>query len=183
MDWRGFELHPETPPGGVTVAELVGEDRVESMRATLDAFAERFGVQMGHPDHVPNTRRALALVEFARDRGALEPAWEAAMDAHWKDGLDLEHDDALREVARRAGLDPDAALAAADDPATLARVDALREEAQAAGVAGIPNFRIGDQRVVGCQPYEVLAEAVRKAGVKERGGAAGGLPDAGDPHR
>jgi len=31
-------------------------------------------------------------------------------------------------------------------------------------VTGIPTFEIGAIRVVGCQPYEVLAAAARKAG-------------------
>ncbi|HUL60586.1 MAG TPA: hypothetical protein VLU43_15000, partial [Anaeromyxobacteraceae bacterium] len=50
------------------------------------------------------------------------------------------------------------------DAAMLARVDAARAQALSAGVTGIPTFDIGAVRVVGCQPYEVLAAAARKAG-------------------
>ena len=49
-----------------------------------------------------------------------------------------------------------------DDPAYQKRVDAMRDEASSKGVTGIPTFFINGARVVGCQPYEVLAEAARR---------------------
>jgi 2-hydroxychromene-2-carboxylate isomerase len=90
------------------------------------------------------------------------------MDAYWRDGLDLEDDAVLRGIATEAGLDPDAALGAADDAAYLARVDALRDEAHDRGVMGIPNVLVGDQRIVGCQPYERFAAAAEAAGARPR---------------
>ena len=32
----------------------------------------------------------------------------------------------------------------------------------------VPTFFIGDEEVVGCQPYEVLAAAAERAGAKRR---------------
>lgn len=55
-----------------------------------------------------------------------------------------------------------------DAPEYQARVDALRAEGHAVGVSGIPTSFIGNHRVVGCQPYEVFAEAARRAGAKPR---------------
>jgi predicted DsbA family dithiol-disulfide isomerase len=59
-------------------------------------------------------------------------------------------------------------VAAVAEPAFRARVDAMGREAARAGVTGIPTFLIGDRRVVGCQPYEVLAAAAEAAGAKRR---------------
>jgi len=39
----------------------------------------------------------------------------------------------------------------------------MGREAAQAGVTGIPTFDIGDERVVGAQPFDVLAEAARRA--------------------
>jgi predicted DsbA family dithiol-disulfide isomerase len=47
-------------------------------------------------------------------------------------------------------------------------VDQARAIAVRAGVTGIPTFDIGPSRVVGCQRYEVLAEAARRAGARRR---------------
>ena len=83
-------------------------------------------------------------------------------------GKDLESDADLGQMAAAAGLDPGEALSAADDPAWLSRVDAKQADARAHGVTGIPTFFIGDQEVVGCQPYEVLAAAADRAGIPRR---------------
>ena len=133
------------------------------MREYMSNFAAGFGVtEMGFPDRIPNTRRTLAAAEYARQQGKLTEFWHAAMDAHWVNGLDIESKEAIEAIAQQSGLDPDGAVAAADDPDYLARVDALRAEATAAGVTGIPTFIIGGQRIVGCQPYERLAAAVQQ---------------------
>ena len=169
IDWRGFELHPETPPGGMTVADLLGAGRVAAMREHLTSFAAEFGItDMKTPPHLPNTRRSLALAEYARAQGQLEPYQMAAMNAHWRLERDLEDDAVLADLAREVGLDPTEALAAADSRAMLDRVDAMRDEASAVGVSGIPTFFVGDQRIVGCQPVEVLERALIKAGARTR---------------
>jgi predicted DsbA family dithiol-disulfide isomerase len=164
VDWRGFELHPETPPGGLPRSALVPPSRAAGMHEYLRQFAARFGIaDMAIPDHIPNTRRALAIAEYARDQGRVDAFRHAAMDAHWRRGENLENPADLGEIATRAGLEPKMAVRAMDDPAYQARVDALRAEAGRMGVTGIPTFFIGDAVVVGCQPVEVLADAVRRA--------------------
>lgn len=174
MDWRGFELHPETPEGGAELAALFGEGRIEPMREYVHQFAARFGItDLRHPDRISNTRRALAVAELARDRERLDAFRHAAMDAYWRDGLDLEDEAVIRRIAQGVELDPDRAAAAMTDPELLARVDAMRRESIEAGVTGIPTFFIGDEKVVGCQPYEVLEEAVERAGGGRRRPADG----------
>ena len=44
----------------------------------------------------------------------------------------------------------------------------MGREAAAAGVTGIPTFDIETERVVGAQPYEVLAKAVVRQGGRAR---------------
>ncbi len=169
LDWRGFELHPETPPGGQRLADRYGERRSAEMADYLRRFAASFGVEgMRIPDRTPNTRKVMAVAEWARDQGRLHPFRRAAMNAHWREGLDLEDDAVLAGLAREAGLDPEAAATAASDPACLTRVDAMGEEAARAGVTGIPTFFIGNVKVVGCQPYQVVAAAAERAGARRR---------------
>lgn len=151
------------------IEDLFPGGRVERMRAHLAGFAAEFGVEMGSPTHLPNTRRALAMAEFARDRGRLDPFRRAAMEAHWRGGKDLENPDHLSEIARASGLDPVEALAAGTDPAYQARVSALREEGESRWVTGIPTFFFDRIPVVGCQPYAILARAAEKAGARRRG--------------
>jgi predicted DsbA family dithiol-disulfide isomerase len=169
LDWRGFELHPQAPRGGMPLSALFPGARLPAMREHLNEFAARFGVtEMVQGDHLPNTRRALAIAELARDQGRLEKFRAAAMEAYWRHGKDLERDADLREIAGSVGLNPIAALGAADHPTYLARVDEKQAEAKADGVTGIPTFFIGDEEVIGCRPYEALAQAARRARVHLR---------------
>jgi predicted DsbA family dithiol-disulfide isomerase len=172
----GYELHPETPPGGVAVAEHFRDP--EGMHAYVKSFAAGFGiVDLSPPERLANTRRALAVAELAREGGRLVAFNAAAYDAYWRRGEGIESDAELAAIAARAGLDREAAVAAARDPALLARVDAARREAMRAGVTGIPTFDVepdapggarASTRVVGCQRYEVLVDAVRRAGARRR---------------
>jgi len=151
------------------MSAVVPPARAAGMREYLRQFAARFGIaDMEAPAHVPNTRRALAIAEYAREQGRVDAFRHAAMDAHWRRGENLEDPADLREVATRAGLGPGAAVRAMDDPAYQARVDAARAEAGRMGVTGIPTFFVGEEVVVGCQPFEVLAAAARWAGAQQK---------------
>ncbi len=120
-------------------------------------------------DHMPNTRRALAVAEYARGKGRLDELRDAAMTGYWRDGLGLEDEEGVRAICTRAGLDPDEGLAAREDPEMLAKVDELRAEAKGMGVTGIPAFFFAPGVVVvGAQPYENLARAAEEAGANRR---------------
>lgn len=139
------------------------------MSAHLTRFAAGFGVaDLRIPERSPNTRAALALAEHARDGGRLHEARRALMDAFWRRGEDLEDRAVLAGCAAEAGLDPARALLALDDPGLVARVDAMGRDAARAGVTGIPTFVMGEQRVVGCHPYPVIAAAAEAAGARPR---------------
>jgi predicted DsbA family dithiol-disulfide isomerase len=169
LDWRGFELHPGTPRGGMPLTALFPGAHLPSLHDRTRRFGAQFGVVgFDPPDRLVNSRRALAIAEAARDQGVLEPFRDKAFDAHWRQGKNLENDADLREIAVLVGLDPDVAIAAADDPAFLARVDEKQADARAQGVTGIPTFFFGTSRVVGCQPLEALARAAEQGGAKRR---------------
>ena len=169
MDWRGFELHPEIPVGGKPTTSLFPADRVVGMHSYLKNFAAKFGIKdLRLSEHLPNTRRALAMAEYAREQGQLPAFWDAAMKGYWRDGLNVEDPDDLRRIVSATDLDTEEALAAMDADRYLERIDALREEAGRMGVAGIPTFFFGDSRppVVGCQSYEELERAALRAGAQ-----------------
>ncbi|MGZ8797462.1 MAG: DsbA family oxidoreductase [Thermoanaerobaculia bacterium] len=169
LDWRGFELHPETPPGGTRLDVFFPPERVKQMAEYMKTFAARFGIdEFRQPERIPNTRRALALAEVARDESRLDLYRNRAMDAHWKDGMSLEDDNDLRRIAHEVGLSDGAVERSKSDPQYLARVDAIREEASGMGVRGIPTFVIGKHALSGAQPYEVFVDFATKARAQQR---------------
>jgi predicted DsbA family dithiol-disulfide isomerase len=164
LDWRGFELHPETPAGGMRLDEFFPPERLRGMADYMRKFAAQFGIEdFRQPERIPNTRRALAIAEIARDEGKLDPFRHRAMDAHWRDGMNLEDDDDLSIIARDAGL-----LRFDPDEEQFDRIDDIREEADRIGIQGIPSLVIGNLGLSGCQPYEVLARFAEQAGFQKK---------------
>jgi predicted DsbA family dithiol-disulfide isomerase len=127
-------------------------------------FAASFGIEdMASPEILPNTRRTLAMAESAREMGKLDAFRTLSMQARWKEDRDLENSSVLGDLAVASGLDLQKALAACDSPDYLARVDSLRVEAERMGITGIPTFIIGKKRIEGCQPYQILGNAIPQA--------------------
>jgi predicted DsbA family dithiol-disulfide isomerase len=149
--------------------EYFPRERLAGMQEHLQKLAAHFGIDdMKQSERIPNTRRALALAEVARDEGKLDAYRERAMHAHWRDGLDLENDADLRTIARDAGLSADAVDKSKNDPRYLARVDDTRDEANELGVRGIPTFVIGQYGMSGAQQYEAFAQLAERAGAEKR---------------
>lgn len=168
LDWCGFELHPTTPAGGRPLSDLFPGVDLSALHERTRRFASSFGVSdFSPPRRLQNTKRVLALAEVARDAGRLEALRNAAFEAHWRKGADLEADNVLAEVAVRAGLDA-ASVSRADGAAMRERVQQRQLDAKRAGVTGVPTFEVAGQRLVGCQPYEALASLVRRGGATPR---------------
>jgi predicted DsbA family dithiol-disulfide isomerase len=167
VEWKGFELNPETPRGGIPLDQLF-PGRAEAMRAHAEQFGQSFGVSLKVPARLSNTRRVLAVTKWAKEQGRFPSFHDAAMEAYWQRGEDLENPDVLARLAELAGLPGEGARNAMDAPEYQARVDALSDEGRREGVRGIPTFFIGNTRVVGCQPYEAFVQAVQLAGATRR---------------
>lgn len=172
IDWRGFQLHPEIPPGGADLAVLFGAARAARMRDQVRAFGAELGVELNPPAHAASTLQPLAITEYARDHGALSAFRDATMDAYWRDGRDIEHDSVLAELATAAGLDPVAAVSAGTDPTYVSRVEAMRHAAHEEQVSGIPTLFFptpnGSFPVVGCQPWPTFERIADKLGIPRR---------------
>jgi predicted DsbA family dithiol-disulfide isomerase len=142
---------------------------VSRLHEQVQRFGASFNVMdFSPPDELRSSKKALAIAEFARDQGALEPYRRAVFEAHWRLRMNIDSEADLAQIAERAGLEPEAALAAANDPVYLERLNAKQAAARQQGVSGIPTFVMGNQRVTGCQPLAVLAAAAERAGAARR---------------
>jgi predicted DsbA family dithiol-disulfide isomerase len=165
---------------------MFSADRVASMTARLEEVADAMGVTYSPRGHAPSTKPALAISALARRQGVLDAWREGAMNAHWRDGLDIEDPEVLGALATAAGLDAAEALAFAEGPEAAPLLRQQRIEAQQWGVTGIPTWFMlpsgwepGDPRpesgpvpvrVVGCQPMEIVERAATMAGATRRPG-------------
>ena len=164
MTWLPYELHPETPPEGVPLAERFPPAQVEKMYSTLRARGEEFDLQFGPLHTLPNSRLALETGEYARDRGCFQEFHEGMFRSYFSEGLDIGHFRVVAAVAARCGLDAHAVKTVLESKIYAPRLKATREEARSYGLTGIPTFIIGGRfKIVGAQPLENLRSVLVKA--------------------
>lgn len=176
VEWLPFDLHPEYPPDGIPREELMARypSRLhEAVRAMHDEAGLTYNP---NPQRVPNTRRALELIEWARGRGAHDALHTRIMDAYWTEGRDITGWDVLASCVTAVGLDPDEARAEVDSGAFAAAVSGSTATAQRLGVSGVPAF-VFDRRLLvsGAQPHAIMQKALEQV-ARMRAEEAAGAP-------
>lgn len=141
IEWLPFELRPAPAP----LPEPRGEYIRGHWRGHVYALAGEHGVEIHVPRYQPRSTLALALHAFAVEEGKGRQFRNAAHRAFFVEGLNVGDDAVLREAATEAGLDADAALEAAWDPARLVALRRVREEALRLGVHGVPTVATADE--------------------------------------
>lgn len=169
--FRPYELNPGLPAGGVNRHEFyrVKFPDAEALAAARDAIrqnaqASGFDFDPAAPAHLPNTVKAHQIVRLAHFVGAQERVTLAIYKAFWDGLADIGDDAVLFEIAEKAGIDRDLAVAALSSREDAAMVEAEAESFRAAGVSGVPTFIVNERTgFSGGMPPDYLADALRRA--------------------
>lgn len=133
------------------------------MLKDLERWAKHYGVPFRFSSHFPvNTLKAMRLIVVGEQQGKALDVVLSAFFALWAEDQNLEDPSVLKEVARAAGLDPDAALAAIETQEVKDRVRANSDEAIARGVFGAPAFFVGDELFWGNDRLQFVEAALRR---------------------
>lgn len=143
IEWLPFELRPAPK----ALPDPRGAYIRDHWRDHVYGLAINHGVEIHVPVYQPRSTLALALHAFAGEEGRGRACRAAAHHAFFVAGRNLGDEGVLREVAREAGLDADAALAAAWDLGRISDLREVREEAHRIGVRGVPTI-VADERVL-----------------------------------
>jgi len=158
VTWLPFDLHPEYPPSGLPRADLIARYGGSFHDRLRDRFAEEGLEYNPSPDVVPNSFAALRLTELARDLGRHDEIHDRLMDAYWRDAVDIGDHDELRRLLHDLPQDDVENVLAGDLYAD--RVRASTQQAQSAGINGIPAWVIDERLLVpGAQPHDVFEQA------------------------
>ena len=116
-------------------------------------------------DKVPNSRRALMLAEFARERDVFEELHPRLFDAYWARGLDIGDQAVLLEEGTAAGLEESDVVEALGNQSYLERVEQETRTAMELGAGGVPAWVIDRRLLVpGAQPQEVFEKVFERLG-------------------
>jgi len=159
-----YEIHPETPPDGVLLADRFRGANLEGMFANLRRAGAPYGIEFGEVSLLSNSRLALLAGEFARDLGRFHEFHGLVFEAYFNQGLDIGDVDVLLDLVGRAGLDPEACKADLSEKRYHSRLEAARNEALERAINAVPAFFIGNEgiRIVGAQPIENFRQALAK---------------------
>jgi len=162
-EWLPFEIHPETPPEGVLLAERLSHIDWDDMYRNLRTSGARYDIAFGDVTLLSNSRLSLQAGEFARDQGRFEQFHEELFRAYFTDVEDIGSITVLLERGKKAGLDPAEMRTVLEENRYLPRLEAVTAEAHACGITSAPTFIINDRySISGAQPLDVFRGALKE---------------------
>jgi predicted DsbA family dithiol-disulfide isomerase len=142
VDWLPYELRPAPKP----LLQVRGDHLRTDWTQTVYRRALERGIEIHLPRYQPRSTLPLAACLWAREQGRLREFKHALYEAFFCEGEDIATDAEIARAAERAELDAHEAVRAAYSPELGSRLHAIRQEAEAAGVRGVPSVLAGDGR-------------------------------------
>jgi predicted DsbA family dithiol-disulfide isomerase len=140
IEWLPFELRPAPR----ALLEVRGDHLRVDWTRNVYRRAQAMGVEIHLPRYQPRSTLTLCACLWASEQGSLRDFKHALYEAFFCEGEDIAGDAEIIRAAERAGLDPDEAIAAAYSPERGAQLKAIRAEAEAGGVRGVPSLLTED---------------------------------------
>lgn len=165
VEWLNIEIHPETPPQGRSIRELFPASSVESMYIHLNEMGSQYGLKFSAHDLLSNSRLGILLGDYIHLNAPEhdQKYHEAVFKAYFTESQNISDQAVLANILEQVGLNPNILALAINDPTSKARMQENAHSAMRAQVTGTPTFFIGNERIVGAQPYPSLLAAARRA--------------------
>ncbi len=161
VEWRPFEIHPETPKEGMDLNNLpYPKEYLDMMKANIKKLADDVGISLKLSEKLPNSRIALYLSEFARKKGKFDDFHKLVFDSYWKDGKDIGDQVFLLGLAETVGLKRNEILDYINSEEPKSELTKALKDLKQYGINGVPTFIFGDKIVVGAQPYDVFKKLI-----------------------
>jgi predicted DsbA family dithiol-disulfide isomerase len=167
VEWKPFEIHPEVPEEGLPVSALgYPPQQWEAMTANLRRQAESEGLVVAEHTRLSNTHDALVASAYVQAQvpERFHDFHRGLFRAYFGENRNIADRGVLAEVARGAGLDPDAVEGAIESGAYERALAEATATARRLGITGTPTFVFGGRyAAVGALPVEDLKRAVERA--------------------
>ncbi|MBC8873585.1 MAG: DsbA family protein [Planctomycetes bacterium] len=165
-----FPLHPDTPDEGLSLEQLFAGRSydIDAAQARLATLMAEEGLPYGQRTMTYNSRLAQELAKWAETQRGGEGVHDAMYRAYFVDGLNIALADNLMTVVRQLGLPEDEAREVLASRRFQVAVDADWQRCRNLGINAVPTFVVGNNVVVGAQPYGVLESLVLNGGAAKR---------------
>ena len=161
VNWQPFEIHPETPTQGLMVDQLpFPPGYLDMVLTNVKRLAAEDGIEIQFSGKMPNSRLALYLSEYAREKGKFNQFHKSVLDSYWKKGEDIGDLKILEKLIKSVNLNLEEALSYAKSEKPQKLLEDVRKYLHRCGINGVPTFFIEDRIVVGAQPLEVFNKVI-----------------------
>lgn len=175
IEWNPFELNQNMPAEGEDIIEHLGrkynmsaQQAKAAQEGTKNAFDEvGFPFDLYEGKRIVNTRDAHILLDYAKEEGKQTELKLALFKANFGERKDVSDREELKQIAKSAGFDVDAAMARLDDPNAIKNVQEKEDYWKREGVSSVPTMVFnGKNAMNGAYPVEtykqVLTELLEK---------------------
>ena len=162
-EWLPFEIHPETPRGGVLLTESLPHIDWPDLYARLREMGKPYDKIFADVQVLPNSNEILQAGEYALEHGAFEQFNEVVFKAYFTDLQDIGARSVICELAEECGLDAADLARALDEDRYGARLRAVTEEARSRGINSAPTFIIDHKHpIAGMQSEGQFRQLLQK---------------------
>jgi predicted DsbA family dithiol-disulfide isomerase len=152
-EWLPFEIHPETPAGGVLLAESLPHIDWDELYERLRVMGAPYGKVFSDVRFLPNSHEVLQAGEYALEQGRFDQFNEAVFRAYFTGLEDIGSREVIVGLAAQCGLDAADLSRALDENRYAPRLREVTGMARAGGINSAPTFIIDNRyAVVGMQP-------------------------------
>lgn len=166
LEWRPYTLDIASFQGSVEQRDPHHWRRVRYAYMDARRFANKQGLVLMGPKKIYYARTINAGMLYAQQHGVFRAYNDLAFDRFWRRDLDPESVDAVSGALEEAGAPPGFAGFLAGEGG--ARHDALRAEAEASGIFGVPSFVLDGEIFWGGDRVFLLRERLDEKGVPRR---------------
>jgi predicted DsbA family dithiol-disulfide isomerase len=153
VEWKGFELHPETPKEGRPRTRKTVSDNIKIL-------AKEVNLTFNLRSLSSNSKLSLKTGEFAKTKNKFEEYHEATFQAYFQEKKDIGDIEVIKEIVEKIGLD----IAELKNYLNTDEADKILErhkiEARKDGIYAVPTFIIGDKKIIGAQPYDIIKRVI-----------------------
>ena len=169
VSYRPYMLHPDAPPGGIDLKEMLaakyGMDPERMFdRVVAAAREEDIALDFSGQRRTYSTLAAHTLLRHARARGTQRALSDALFAAYFLRAKDVSDVAVLESIARDHGFAGGEAARLASDSTELEETAREADDARRAGIRGVPFFVFnGAYAISGAQPRTVFRQAIERA--------------------
>lgn len=163
VEWKGFELHPETPKEGKDFSNFFDGSYIKMVRENVDKLAKEVNLKFKRGSLISNSKLSLKAGEFSKTKNKFDEYHEAVFKAYFQEAKDIGDIKVIIEIAKKIGLDIEELENYLKSNEADKILERHKEEAIKDGINGVPTFIIGDKKIVGAQPYNIIKKVVEES--------------------